>query len=332
MRIFKVALGFALCLLLGSCGKKEPERAAHLTPPSAAKKAKVLDENGHQRTDDYSWLSNPKDLAVLALLDAENDYATKMLQHTEGVQNKLFDEMNSREEQTKTELPVKENGYWHYRRFEPNQSFPLVCRKKDDWQAAEQIILNIPELAKSQTHFELADVAVSPDNNYVAYLVDLTGERRHVLYIKNLATGKLSSEKITNVASQALAWSGDSKSVFYVLVDETVRGFRAMRHVLGSDTKNDKVVFEEKNKSYVLSIVTSRSRKYVFIGSFSNNGSEIRFLDVQKVDAAPTLVQQRQPNLQYQVEHYDGNEFFIQNNRNAPNNKLSVTPDRKSVV
>lgn len=326
MRILRIIIGCACCFLLGACWHKEPQKAENAIPPLAKKEGKILEEHGNRRVDDYFWLSNPKDSAVMALLDAENNYSSKMQKHTEGLQNKLFNEINNREEQQKEELPIQRNGYWHYRRFEANQSFPLICRKKGTWNAKEEVILDVPVLSKQYQHFELADVVISPDNKYVAYLVDSTGERRYTLFVKDLSTGKNFIEKIPNISSESVVWASDSKTFFYVLVDETVRGYKAMRHTLGTDIKSDKAVFEEKDKAMVIGISKSRSQKYIFIGSYSHTSNEMRFLEADKIEATPKLIEQRQPNLLYQVEHYDGNEFFIQNNHHAPNFKLSLAP------
>ena len=326
MRIFGIIIGLSFCLIVTACWNNQPKIADNISPPLARKEAKILEEHGNRRIDDYAWLSNPKDSTVLSLLEAENSFSSKMMAHTEGLQKTLFDEIISKQEQKKTDLPVKKNGYWYYERIEPNQAFPLYCRKKETWSGAEEVILNVPDLAKKYQHFELADVVVSPDNNFVAYLVDSTGERKHNLFIKNLSTGILYTEKIANTASQALAWSNDSKNVFYVLVDETVRGYKAMRHTLGTDAKNDKLIYEERDKSYVLAISKSRSQKYIFIGAYSHTANEFWFLDADKIDETPRVVQSRQRNLLYDVNHYDGNEFYIQNNDHAKNYKLSVAP------
>ncbi len=326
MRLYTFIIGSAYCLLLSACWQKQPQHTEPIEPPSAKKEVKIFEEHGHQRPDDYFWLSNPKDSAVIDLIDAENGYADKMLAHTQGLQSKLFNEIISKQDEQKEDLPIKKNGYWHYRRYDKNQSYPLICRKQSTWNAQEEIILNVPELAKNLTHIEIADVAVSPDNNYVAYLVDTTGERRHTLYIKDLSTGAVLAEKIPNTASQALEWSNDSKHLFYVVLDETVRGFRAMRHTLGTNSQTDKLIYEEKDKSFVLALSKSRSQQFIFVGAYSNTTYEFRFMDANKFNDVLKIVQPRQKNLLYAVNHFGGNEFFIQNNDHAKNYKLSVAP------
>jgi oligopeptidase B len=326
MRVFTYIIGSAFGLLFSACGNKQPQKAENLVPPFAKKGTKTFEEHGNRRVDDFYWLSNPKDSAVLNLLDAENSYADKMLAHTEGLQNKLFKEIISKQEQQKEELPTKENGYWHYRRYEKDQAYPLVCRKKDTWAGAEEVVLDIRELAQNSKNIQLTDVAYSPDNNYVAYLLDTTGERRHTLYIKNLSTGSVLAEKIPNTAIQALEWTNDSKHLYYAVLDETVRANKVMRHTLGTDIQTDKMIYEEKDKSFVLGLSKSRSQRFIFIGAYSHATYEFRFLDANKVNDALKIVQPRQKNLLYVVNHYEGDEFFIQNTSNAPNYKLSVAP------
>ncbi|MBL7816969.1 MAG: S9 family peptidase [Saprospiraceae bacterium] len=326
MRIFILVIGFAYSLFFSACRQKEPQKAENITPPAARIATKYFEEHGHRRADDYFWVSDPKDSTVLNLLDAENAYTDKVLSHTLRLQNKLFDEIKNRQELQKSGLPIKRNGYWYYRRFEKNGAYPLVCRKKNTWTTDEEIVLNVPELAKKYNHFELADVQVSPDNGYIAYLVDTTGERRHLLFIKNLQTGSILSEIIPNTASEALEWSADSKSLYYVLVDETVRGNKVMRHNLGMPTASDKLIFEEKDNAFVLALKKSRSQRFIFIGAYSNSSYEFQYFDASKIDDAPKMIQKRQSNLIYDVNHFEGETFFIQNNQKAKNFKLSTAP------
>ena len=144
MRFYTIIIGFACCLIVSACRNKPPQKAEDIAPPIAKKETKIFEEHGNRRFDDYFWMSNPEDSAVIALLDAENVYSSKMLAHTEGLQNVLFKEIMDKQELQKKDLPIKKNGYWYYNRYELNQAFPLVCRKKETWSGAEEVLLNLP--------------------------------------------------------------------------------------------------------------------------------------------------------------------------------------------
>jgi oligopeptidase B len=219
---------------LAACKTDAPKRVGTINPPTIDKKVYGFSEYGTKRLDEYFWLSNPKDSAVIKHLTAENDYTAKMLAHTEGVQKMLYDEMVSRVEQTSADVPIKKNGYWYYRRFEADKEYPLICRRKETWTADEEILLNVPALAVGHKIFRLFEYAVNPENTLLAYLVDTSGDRRNTLYIKDLRSKIISKETIDNVATEGLVWSNNGRYLFYVLNDPTVRGYKVMRHTLGT--------------------------------------------------------------------------------------------------
>ncbi len=324
-------LAFSIVFLgLNACKSDAPKRVETISPPKTAQKTYEFSEFGTKRLDEYFWLSNPKDSNVINHLNAENDYTAKMLAHTEGVQKTLYDEMVSRVEQASADVPIKKNGYWYYRRFETGKEYPLICRKKDTWATAEEILLDVPFLANGHKIFRLYQYAVNPENTLLAYLVDTSGDRRNVLYIKDLRSGNLSKETISNVATNGLVWSNNGKYIFYVLNDPTVRGYKVMRHQLNTDVKTDPSVFEEKDNTFGVDIAKSNSKKFLFIGSNSTTTSEVRYLSADAESLTTQIVQPRKRDLIYTVNHFEGDSFFIHNNYEAKNFKLSIAPVNNS--
>ena len=118
------------------------------SPPVIKKETKVFDEHGKKRSDDYYWLSNPSDSNVINHLKSENAYVESMLKHTEPMQKKLYDELVGRIEQKSASLPTKRNGWWYYTRFDEGKQYPYYARKKGTTTAKEEIMLDVPQMAK----------------------------------------------------------------------------------------------------------------------------------------------------------------------------------------
>jgi oligopeptidase B len=254
-----------------------------------------------------------------------------MLAHTEGSQKTLFDEMVSRVEQATSDVPRKKNGYWYYRRFEAGKEYPLICRKKDTWATTEETLLDMPKMAQGHKIFRLFEYATNPENTLLAYLVDTSGDRRNTLYIKDLRNQSISKETISNVAGDGLVWSNNGKYLFYVVNDPTVRGYKVMRHTLGTDAKEDPSVYEEKDNTFSVGIAKTNSKKFILIGSNSTTTSEVRYLDADNADnLKTTIIQPRKTDLLYTVNHYESDTFFIYNNDKAKNFKLSMAPIKNS--
>jgi oligopeptidase B len=332
MRINIKYLVFFLAICVTACKNDKPRKIENLTPPTLTKVAKSFDEYGQKRADEYYVLNESKDSNVLRHLNAENDYLAKSLKHTEGLQKVLFDEMKNRVEQKEESVPVKNNDYWYYTRYDEGKEYPYICRKKSYWNAPEEVLLDVPKLASEHKIFRLFVYAISPDNKSIAYLVDTSGDQRNTLYIKDLASGKLSNERASDVSGGGLEWSNDSKNIYYLLNDPTVRAYQAMCHVIGSPVNQDKLLFEEKDNTFELEISKTSSKKFICVHSSSTTTSEVRFMSANG-NTPLQILQPRTRDLIYSANHFDTDEFYILNNdKGAKNYKISTTPLSKTTV
>ena len=312
MRIKIRYLAVAICAtLFGSCKNDLTRPSYNLSPPIAQKIPKIFTEHGQLRTDNYFWLNDPQNDAVIKYLNAENEYVTKSLAHTEALQQKLYDEIIARIDPQSNSVPIKKKGYWYYARNEKGKEYPLQCRKKGNLNAPEEIFLNVPDMAKNYKVFRLFNWAFSHDNQWLAYSVDTSGNRHNSLFIKDLRTGKMLNEIGEKVATTDLVWGKDNKTLFYVVNDETVRAYKVMRHILGQSIQQDISVFEEKDNTFSVSLNLSQSGRFIFIHSQSTATSECLVIDAQNL-GTPQVIQPRQRGVLYEVKHFDSeNQFHI---------------------
>ena len=315
---YKCFFGFIVVTLLSFTSFSQ------LQPPAAIKKAKVYQEHGNQRVDDYYWMNTP-DSATVAYLNAENDYLQSYLKPTEDLQKKLYDEIVSRIEQKDESLPTKSNGYWYYSRFEEGAQYPKYFRRKGSMTAPEEIILDLPSMAKGYQIYLLRGSRVSPDNKLVAYLIDTTGGRRSTLFIKNLETGELLKDVIYPVTG-SLAWGNDNKTLYYNIPDNTVRSYKVMKHTLGTDPGKDEEVYTENDNTFTVYVSPSLDNKYIFIFSNSTETTEARYIDASNTAKPPSLLQPRSRGLLYYPAYYGGDVFYIRTNKDAKNFKLASAP------
>src|SRR5262245_59846349 len=205
-----------------------------LQPPTTEKKPKVTEINGDRLVDNYFWLREKTNPAVIAHLEAENAYAAAVMKPTEALQENLYKEILSHIKQTDVTVPYRWGEYFYYTRTIEGQQYQLYCRKFKSLDAAEQILLDVNEMAKGQKFMSIGSFAPSDDGNLLAFSTDITGYRQYTLQVKNLKTGEMLPEKIERVAN--VAWSTDNKTIFYVTEDAvTKRSDKFWRHVLGDD-------------------------------------------------------------------------------------------------
>lgn len=298
---------------------------AQVQPPATKKEPKVFTEHGSARNDDYYWLGNPKDSNVIAHLKAENAYVEAYLKPSESLQKKLYDELIARIPGKDQSLPTKRNGYWYYSRFEEGRQYPFYARKKGTTAAKEEILLDVPALAEGHQIYLVRGTAVSPDNNHYAYGIDTSGDRRCLLYIKELGTEKLLPETIANTSGD-YAWVNDNKSFYYVVNDHTVRPYKVMRHVVGTDPATDKEIYTEKDSTFNVGLSKAKNNRFIFIHSSSTDTKEARYLDASNPAASPVIIQPRTIGLEYTPAYFEGNVFHIYTNKGAKNFKYVTAP------
>jgi oligopeptidase B len=301
--------------------------AQTLSAPVSKKGTKVYTEHGRQRADDYFWMNDPSDSNVINHLKAENTYVDGYMKHTATLQTKLYDEIVARIPGIDQSLPSKRKGYWYYTRFEEGKQYPYYARKKGTTSAKEEVILDIPALAQGHQIYLVRGTASSPNSDYYIYGIDTSGDRRSTVYIKQLSSGKIMPETISNT-SGSYAWNNDNKSFYYVLNDHTVRAYKIMRHIIGTDPVADMEIFTEKDSTYRVGLSRTKSGRYIFINSSSTNTTESSYLDADNPAALPVLIQQRTPGLEYSPYYFEGDMFHIYTNKNAKNFKYVSTPIR----
>jgi oligopeptidase B len=293
-------------------------------PPEAKKERKELTIHGHTRIDNYFWLNQKDDPAVIKYLEDENSYTDEVLGHTKKLQERLFNEITGRIKQDDQSVPYFDNGYYYFVRFEEGKEYPLYCRKKGSLDSEEEIMLNVNEMAKGFNYYSIGAISVSPDNKLIAFGVDTLSRRKFNIYFKNLETGEIYSDILENTTGGA-AWTNDNKTVFYTSRDHTLRSYKIFRHTLGEDPQNDKEIFHEDDETYSTFVYRSKSDQYIFIGSFSTVATEYRFLNTDDPSGEFSLVQPRERDHEYSIDHF-GNKFYIVTNLDARNFRLMETP------
>ena len=342
-RFFGVALAATWALTLGcnspSSDMKTPEyvtQASELsTAPDAAQKPHTTDIHGLQLQDDYFWMrlsdeqkaakeSDAQTTEVVDYLKAENAYTKEAMAPTEGLQEKIYEEIVGRIKKDDESVPVLDKGYWYYSRYEEGKEYPYSCRKKGSMEAAEEVMLDQPSMAEGHNYFAIGGRSVSPDNNLLVYGVDTISRRQYTLYIKDLATGEVFADRIPETTGGA-TWANDNKTLFYTKKDPlTLRSSQVYRHVLGTDVSEDVLVYEEKDETFSCGIGKTKSEAYLMIASYATVSTEYRFLDANDPNGEWKVLQPRERDLEYSVSHY-GDDFYIVTNRNAKNFKLVKT-------
>ena len=297
-------------------------------PPRATEIPKELINHGDVRQDPYFWLNKPEDPLVIDYLNQENSYTEQILKPSENLQNELFEEMKGRIVADEASVPYFNGKDWFYHRYEIGGEYPLYCRKKGSLDATEEILLHGNQLGKDEAYFAVGGLALSDNEQILAYATDTVSRRNYTVYFKNLKTGELLTDKIENTEGGSYAWSADSNYFFYLLRDpQTLLASKVFRHQMGTDASQDVLVYEEKNEECYMGLSRSKSKEYVFsVSSQQGVYSEYRILKTDNPTGQFEVFHPGERGLEYFIEHQQ-DQFLIRTNfQGATNFQLMACP------
>jgi oligopeptidase B len=295
--------------------------------PVARQQPHPLTVHGHTRTDPFYWLNQREDPEVLAYLHAENTYLEKVMAPYGPLREELFQEITARIKQDDQSVPFLDNGYFYFNRYTAGKEYPLYYRKAAHGDAQESLFLDLNALAAGHAYFDVSHWRISQDNRYLAFGEDTLSRRVYTLRFKDLHTDTFLADEIPNTNGEAV-WAADCRHVFYTQKDpRTLRGYRIMRHAIGTPAGSDVEVFREDDESFDAHIYLSKSRKYLIILSSQTITKEYQILEADNPLGDFRVFQPRERGLEYEIAHSNG-FFYIRTNLQARNFRLMKTPEQ----
>jgi len=315
--------------------------------PHLKKKSEIKTCHNISWEDDYSWIHQDDILEVLKdskklnpevrkYLEEENSYTDFHLSDTKTIQKKLFDEIKGRIKLDDESLPFKDFDYEYWSKTTTKGNYSIKLRKKIGTNNIEEIWNGDEEKEKLKVeYFGVGDLEVSFNDKYLGYSLDTKGSEYYTIYIRDINTKKLVTEKIEET-SGGITFSLDDQYIFYSKLDENHRPRKIYRHKLGTKVNEDQLIFEEKSEAFTVGIGLSSDDKYFFINSSDHNTSEQYYFDVNEKDPKPKLIKKRQRGILYSVNSWDG-KFYNHTNENAEDFKIDISdslekPDWKTFI
>ena len=295
-----------------------------LVPPKADQRPYQHKIHNDIRVDEYFWLKEKANPEVIDYLERENDYYLKSTAHTIDFQEDLFEEMKARIKEDDSSVPYFYNGYWYISRFESGKEYSIYIRKKASLDAEEEVIFDCNEMAEGHQYFRLAGITISPDNTKAAFSIDTISRRLYTTKVKNLITGKYLSTSIKNTTG-GVVWARDNKTLFYTNKDtETLRSQAIFKHNIISN--QSQLVYEERDDTFSVYVMDSKSEDYIFISSYSSLTTEFQYIKSNEPSDKFKYIQKRQRGLEYSISHFGDYFYIFTNADDALNYKIMRTP------
>ena len=290
-----------------------------LSPPVAPREAQDVSLHGDRRIDDYFWMRHREDPRTIPYLKAENAYAEAWFAPHAALKETLYQEMLGRIQQDDDSVPYRKGDWWYSTRTFKGEQYARHVRRHAagadrhyDTAGSDETMLDLNAMAKGKPFLSLGLRTISPDAARLAYSVDFTGGRDYTLHVRDLAAGADDAWSVDEVSDAV--WGSDSRTLYYVTMDEAKRSSKLWRHIVGS-TAPDAMLLEERDDLFSLGLAKTRDERYVLVSSESKDSNEIRIVDA---DATPQrfamrTVFPRRPDIEYHLDHRDGS-FYVRIN------------------
>ncbi|MGP5921031.1 S9 family peptidase [Brachybacterium alimentarium] len=281
--------------------------------------------HGDTVVDPYEWMRDKTDPEVISHLEAENAYADARTAHLTELRSTLVTEFVGHTQETDLSVPVRRDGWWYITRTTAGDDYPAFTRVADAGALpqvepgvlleGEQMLLDAQAEAAGAEFYSLGGLAPSPDHTLLAYAVDTAGDERFTLVVKDIASGEILDETVTDTG-YGLAFSTDQQWLFYARVDDAWRQHQIWRHRIGAPAETDELVIEEPDERFMIGFDRSRDGSTLVIQAGSTSTTEAWLLDLAEPTSAPVPAGGRREGVDYGLEHA-GDRLLVVHNDGA---------------
>jgi oligopeptidase B len=316
-------------------------------PPVADRRPVTTEHHGRSRTDEYDWLREKESPEVVAHLEAENAWTQQQTAHLAPLRERIFAEIKGRTLETDLSVPTRVREHWYYGRSFEGREYGASCRVPvdgpDDWTPprpdadadpdrpalpGEEVLLDLDALAEGHDFFSVGGSSISPDGTLLAYAVDVVGDERYTIRVKDLSAGALLEDRIEGVLGGA-TWDPSGEAFYYTTIDEAWRADKVWRHTLGKEQEDDELVLHEPDQRFWVGVGRTRTDRFVVVVAGSKTTSEYHVLDAERPELGLRCFAPRRDGLEYSLEHAriaGEDRFLVLHNGAGPDFELGVAP------
>ena len=301
--------------------------------PKLRKNKTKKNYHGITLEDDYSWVDQPNILEVLKdpkkldtevkdYIEANNEITENYFKDVKDFQKHLFNEIKGKIKLDDTGLKYKDKKYYYWTKTEAKGNYGKRMRQLIDGSKPEEIFFDgdLEKKKSGSEYFGVGTVSTSYCDNFIAYSLDLKGSEYYTIYLRDLRTGKNEKDIIENT-SGSVTWSLDNKSFFYSKLDKYHRPRQIFKHVIGTSSNQDQLIFEEKDETFTCGIGITSDEKYFIIGTSDHITTEEYFFPTDAKEINLTLFRKRKNDVRYSIDSWQG-FFYVHTNEEARDYKV----------
>jgi prolyl oligopeptidase len=301
-----------------------------------ARKAEVVDDySGTRVADAYRWMENLNSPELNAWIDAENAVTFAYLDRLP-LRNALKTRITALWDYPKVGLPRYEGRRWFYARNSGLQRQSLVYAR-ETMTGPETVAINPNELSPDGS-VALSRWEPSPDGQHLAYGQSEGGSDWSTYYVRELGTGRRTSDIVKWVKFSSVSWLQNGKGFFYGRYPEPPAGKaleapvvdkRIYYHALGTSQSDDRLIYERPDdRGLFIDAQLDETGRYLFIDTNkgTSNKNELFVKDLgnplsPNLDA-PVRALFPGHTAEYQPLGVVSGTLYLKTDRNAPTKKI----------
>ncbi|CEP35562.1 MULTISPECIES: S9 family peptidase [unclassified Halomonas] len=271
----------------------------------------------------WHWLEERDDPQVSAFLEAANQQQADWFAPLAPLEEALYQSHLARRELAVTSLKTTLDHFTFWSETGADDDYPCWWRHPNHHSEQQECFFDVRARAAEHDFYDMGDMALSPDEQWLAWTEDTQGDERFTLWLKALPSGE--PVQLLSDIGAGLCWAEDQTAtkatLLFTRFDDTQRPDSVWRFSISlakpEASKEPALVLREEDPEFWLGIGKTRSRSWLLLESGSKDTSEIHLLPADSSTSTPQCIQPRQAGVEYSIDHRPGSFYRLHNQAGA---------------
>ncbi|WP_300271718.1 prolyl oligopeptidase family serine peptidase [Halomonas sp.] len=276
---------------------------------------------------EWHWLEDRDDPAVRAFLEAANAESDAWFAPLADLTERLYHGHLARRELAVHGLRTPLDHYTYWSETAADADYPVWWRHPNGKPDRAAPFLDLEARAAAHDFLELGDMALSPDERWLAWSEDTTGDERFDLFLARLPDGE-PRRLLTDIGPE-LTWAEDNATLLFTRYDATQRPESVWRLPLAEGEAGEPaLILREEDPEFWLGLGKTRSRQWLVLESASKDTSECHLIPAREPATPPRCFRPRESGVELALDHRPGH-FYVLHNREAIHFRLDVVAESR---
>ncbi|WP_083007864.1 S9 family peptidase [Halomonas sp. GT] len=268
---------------------------------------------------EWHWLEERDAPDVSLFLEAANHQHDEWFAPLRPLAETLYQSHLARRELAITSLKTALDHFTFWSNTAAEDDYPCWWRHPNDQPNAHECFLDVRERAADQSFYDMGDMALSPNEQWLAWTEDTQGDERFTLWLKALPNGK--PQQLLSDIGASVCWAEDETTngatLLFTRFDDTQRPDSIWRVWIPFSTPErlaePTLVMRENDPEFWIGIGKTRSKAWLLIESGSKDTTEIHVVPADQPHTSPVCLHARQAGVEVSIDHRPGTFYRLQN-------------------